>query len=125
MSIFFAILLSFFISAFEDSFTRGDIKNIEKYFANESKVYVEISAPFDVYGFLSKSQILALFKNIFHQFNTKKFKVVEKIEGENSIILRIEWVILDKITDETKGINIFMRLSLGKNQWHISEIKGD
>lgn len=125
MSIFFTLLLSFSISAFEDFFTRGEIKNLENYFADETKVYVEISAPFNVYGFLSKSQILALFKNIFHQFKTKKFKVIEKIEGENSLLLRIEWVILNKITNETKSINIFMRLSLDKNQWHISEIKGD
>ncbi|GEM_PF-2551486 len=125
MSIFLTLLLSFSISAFEDSFTKGEIKNLEKYFPDESKVYVEISVPFHVYGFLSKSQILALFKNIFYQFETKKFKIIEKIEGGNSIVLRIEWVIFDKIMEETKNINIFMRLSLEKNQWYISEVKGD
>jgi len=125
MSIVLTLLLSFSISAFEDSFTRGEIKNLEKYFPDESKVYVEISVPFNVYGFLSKSQILALFKNIFYQFETKKFKIKEKIEGGNSIVLRIEWVIFDKIMEETKNINIFIRLSLEKNQWYISEIKGD
>ncbi len=125
MRIFFVLLLSFSISSFEDFFIKGETKSLEKYFADKGKVYVEISAPVDVYGFLSKSQILALFRSIFHRFDTKKFKVIEKMEGGNSIILRIEWVMLDKVMNETKKINIFMRLSLDKNQWRISEIKGD
>lgn len=124
MNILFALLLNFSITAFENNFIHGDIKNLEKYFASERKVYIEFSVPFNINGFFSKSQVLALFREIFLQWETKEFKVVEKMEGNESLILKIEWRIWNKLGEEMKQTSIFMRLSYDKNRWFISEIKG-
>lgn len=124
MNILLALILNFSVTAFENSFIEGDIKNLEKYFANERKVYIEFSVPFNINGFFSKSQVLALFREIFLQWETKEFRVIEKMEGDESLILKVEWRIWNKLREEMKKTSIFMRLSYDKNRWFISEIKG-
>ncbi len=124
MNFLLALLLSFSLQTFEEDFFHGNLKNLEKYFAEDRKVYIELSVPFNIYGFLSKSQVLTLFREIFLGFETEEFRVIEKIEGKDSLILKIQWKMLDRIMEEKKQSSIFMRLSLENNKWCISEIKG-
>lgn len=118
------LLLSFSISEFENSFLNKDLENLQNYFARDKKVYMEFTFPVKVYGFFSKSQILALFREIFKRFENEEFKVVEKMEGANSLILKVEWKTQDKLTNEVKNTIIFMRLNFEDDKWYIAEIKG-
>jgi hypothetical protein len=124
MNILLSLILAFSIQTFEADFSKGDLKSIENYLPDKGKVYIELSIPFNVYGFFSKSQVLALFREIFRYYETKEFKVKERMEGGDSIILKIEWKIRDRIMDETNQTSIFIRLSLEGHKWFISEIKG-
>lgn len=118
------LFISFSISEFENNFLNEDLDNLQNYFASDKKVYMEFTFPVKVYGFFSKSQILALFREIFKRFENEEFRVVEKMEGVNSLILKVEWRIRDKLTDEVKNTVIFMRLHFEDNKWYIAEIKG-
>ncbi len=124
MNFLISLLLVLSFQNFEEDFLNGNLKNLEKYFSGDRKVYIELSVPFNVYGFLSKSQVLSLFKEIFLNFQTEEFKIIEKIEGGDSIILKIHWKISDRITKEKKDTSVFMRLGYENNKWCISEIKG-
>ncbi len=124
MSFLLFLLLNFSVPSLENTFLKGDLKNLEKYFSEEKKVYVELSAPISIYGFFSKSQILAIFGNVFRSFQTEKFKIKEKMESEELIILKVEWKIRDKIKKNPRETSVFMRFDNYKGRWSISEIKG-
>ncbi len=124
MNFLLFLLFNFSVLYLENTFLKEDLKNLEKYFSEEKKVYVELSVPISIYGFFSKSQILAILGNVFRNFQTEKFKIKEKMESEELIILKAEWKLRDKIKRSPRETIIFMRLDNYKGRWSISEIKG-
>lgn len=118
------LFINFSINEFENAFLKKDLGTLNKYFANEKKVYMEFSIPLRVYGFFSRSQVLALFREIFQRFDSEEFKVVEKIEGPDSLILKVEWRMREKLRNEIKKANVFIRLHFEGSKGYIVEIKG-